>query len=175
MGKLRELSGTERRSGATEDVQVGPYRPRISNSSSDRSIQRVGTLQGIRRKIRLEHKALATEEAYVGWVKRFMEEHHLRTIASFEKIRSQQIEDFLTRLAVDDSVAAGTLDQAFYAIRYLYEHVLSGMWGRFEPCEARSQNDCRCNESRRNDAFAVAIGWSRLVDRPVAIRMRNEA
>jgi integron integrase len=135
---LKELSGTERRSGVTDDVSVGP----LTVSDIEEIVGVIDPnewepLQAIRRKIRLEHKALATEEAYVSWVKRFMEEYRLRTIASFDKIPSQQIEDFLTRLAVDDAVAAGTQDQAYYAIRYLYEHVLERDVGKIRALRSK--------------------------------------
>ncbi len=138
LNKLRELNGAERGSGVTEDVDVGPLSvadiEEITGIIDPREWE---PLQQIRRKIRLEHKAFATEEAYVGWVKRFMVEHRLKTIASFDKIRSQQIEDFLTRLAVDDSVAAGTQDQAYFAIRYLYEHVLERDVGKIRALRSK--------------------------------------
>ncbi len=138
LDKLRELNGTEKRSGVTEDESPGP----LTAADIEEIVGLIDPnewepLQGIRRKIRLEHKALSTEEAYVGWVKQFMEEHRLRTIASFDKIRSQQIEDFLTRLAVEGTVAAGTQDQAFYALRYLYEHVLGRDIGKIRALRSK--------------------------------------
>jgi hypothetical protein len=60
--------------------------------------------------IRLQHKALATEEGYVHRLRRFMKAMRQRTPPlSSEK----KLEKFLTNLAVEQDVSASTQNQAF--------------------------------------------------------------
>lgn len=63
----------------------------------------------LHRQLRLRHYALRTEEAYVGWVKRFIHFHagkHPRDMGEVE------VRAFLEYLAADRNVAASTQNQA---------------------------------------------------------------
>ncbi|MFI5399101.1 MAG: integron integrase [Candidatus Binatia bacterium] len=75
----------------------------------------------VRDAIRTRHYSYRTEEAYVGWVKRFILFHRKRHPADMGK---PEIEQFLTALAVDRHVAASTQNQALAAILFLYKDVL---------------------------------------------------
>jgi hypothetical protein len=66
-------------------------------------------LDQVRDKIRLKHYSLRTEQAYVDWIRRFIlfhdKQHPLQ-------MGAQDIEAFLTHLAVVGKVAASTQNQA---------------------------------------------------------------
>lgn len=71
--------------------------------------------------IRRQHKALATEQAYCGWLRRFF-----RFIGSLPKDwpRERKAEAFLTHLSRDLDVSAATQNAAFHAIVYFYKDVI---------------------------------------------------
>ena len=78
-------------------------------------------LDQMRQVIRLKHMSIRTEEAYVGWVRRFILFHHKRhpTDMGAEEIRA-----FLIHLAVQEKVAAWTQNGALNALVFLYRHLL---------------------------------------------------
>jgi integron integrase len=78
-------------------------------------------LDRVRAAIRARHYSLRTEEAYVGWVRRFIVFHHKRHPA---EMGEPEINQFLTHLAVAGNVAASTQNQALSAIVFLYQDVL---------------------------------------------------
>jgi integron integrase len=78
-------------------------------------------LQQMRRELRLRRKAMETEKAYVGWARRFI--GHCGS-AELQQFGEPQIRSFLTSLAVEGQVAAGTQDQAKSALLFLYQSVL---------------------------------------------------
>jgi integron integrase len=78
-------------------------------------------LDRLREQLRLRHRSLATERAYVGWVRRFILFHDKRHPNEMGK---EEIEAFLTALAVDEGVAASTQNQALAAILFLYRFVI---------------------------------------------------
>lgn len=70
--------------------------------------------------IRRQHKSLATEQSYSGWLRRYMAAiYQMPTTLSSEK----KLERFLTELA-HKNVSAATQNQAFNAIIYFYKDVL---------------------------------------------------
>ena len=78
-------------------------------------------LDEIRRVIRVKHYSRRTEQAYLGWAKRFIlanDKRHPRELGGPE------VEAFLSDLAVRGNVAAGTQNQALSAILFLYREVL---------------------------------------------------
>ena len=78
-------------------------------------------LDSLREAIRVRHYSIRTEEAYVGWVRRFILFHnksHPRDMAAAE------VAAFLSHLAVDLEVAPATQNQALNALSFLYKAVL---------------------------------------------------
>ncbi len=78
-------------------------------------------LDQVRRKIRLKHYSIRTEQAYVDWIKRFIlhfDKQHPKNMGADE------VEQFLTYLAVEGKVAASTQNQAKSALLFLYRQVL---------------------------------------------------
>jgi integrase-like protein len=86
-------------------------------------------LDRVRAAIRARHYSLRTEEAYVGWVRRFILFHHKRHPA---EMGEPEINQFLTHLAVAENVAASTQNQALSAILFLYQEVLGRDLDRIE-------------------------------------------
>lgn len=74
-----------------------------------------------RDKIRLKHYSIKTEQSYVSWIKQFIFFHNKRHPIEMGK---NEIEQFLTHLAVHRKVSPTTQNQAFYAIVFLYGEVL---------------------------------------------------
>ncbi|WP_051058031.1 integron integrase [Rhodopirellula baltica] len=93
-------------------------------------------IQNLRRATRLRHNKLETERAYVSNVRAFMRERGLRCQADFDQISAADVEDHLTNLAVDGDVAVSTQNRAFYALLYLFEHVLKRKMGEVNAIRA---------------------------------------
>lgn len=78
-------------------------------------------LDELRARVRRLGLAIRTEEAYVGWVRRFIlanGKRHPRDMGV------REVEAFLTTLATHDHVAASTQNQALSALLFLYREVL---------------------------------------------------
>jgi len=78
-------------------------------------------LEQVRAAIRTRHYSLRTEEAYVGWITRFILFHGKRHP---NEMGEPEINRFLSDLAVRKKVAASTQTQALSALLFLYRHVL---------------------------------------------------
>jgi len=78
-------------------------------------------LEQVKDKLRLKHYSIRTENSYVPWIKRYILFHNKRHPKDMGK---QEIEEFLTHLAVDLRVASSTQNQAFNALLFLYREVL---------------------------------------------------
>jgi len=78
-------------------------------------------LDQVRGKIRLKHYSIRTEDAYLGWIKRFVLFQNKRHPA---EMGAAEVEAFLTHLAVEGKVSASTQNQAKAALLFLYREVL---------------------------------------------------
>ncbi|MCG8075364.1 MAG: integron integrase [Candidatus Thiodiazotropha taylori] len=78
-------------------------------------------LEVVRQRMRLRHYSIRTEKSYIHWIRRFVRFHNRRHPKELGK---QEIEAFLTHLAVDRKVSASTQNQAFNALLFLYREVL---------------------------------------------------
>ena len=78
-------------------------------------------LQRVRAKIRLNHYSIWTERAYADWIKRYVLFHGKRHPS---ELGADEVEAFLTYLAVVGNVAATTQNQAKAALLFLYREVL---------------------------------------------------
>ena len=70
------------------------------------------------------HYSIHTERAYCDWVARFVRFHQMKVRDALFVDAEKNVEDFLTHLAVHDTVAASTQNQAFNALVFLYKRVL---------------------------------------------------
>ncbi|MFV9507592.1 MAG: integron integrase [Oscillochloridaceae bacterium umkhey_bin13] len=78
-------------------------------------------LDQVRAALRRKHYALRTEEAYVGWIRRFI---HFHGIRHPREMGATEVSAFLTHLAMEREVAASTQNQALSALLFLYREVL---------------------------------------------------
>jgi len=79
-------------------------------------------LERVRAVIRTRHYSLSTEKTYCYWIRFFVRFHAYQ---SLEQISVDDIAPFLTHLAVKRNVSAGTQNQAFNALIFLFKHVLN--------------------------------------------------
>ncbi len=86
-------------------------------------------LTQVQEAIRTRHYSLRTEEAYLNWIKRFILFHNKRHPT---EMAEQEINQYLTYLAVKGRVAASTQNQALCAILFLYKEVLKKEIGYLE-------------------------------------------
>lgn len=126
--KLREIAATQRaRDEGLEDIEevVG----KLNSREPD-------IVQEMRRALRRNGKKYGTERAYVGKLKAFMCARGLKCRADFAAISGADIESHLTDLAVDGNVAPSTQNQAFHALRFLFEYVLKRDMGQINAIRA---------------------------------------
>ncbi len=91
----------------------------FTNQANNRKPKKL--LDRAREIIRLKHYSIRTEQAYIGWMYRYIIFHNKRHP---KDMGVPEIEAFLSYLAVEGNVAASTQNQAFNAILFLYRHVL---------------------------------------------------
>lgn len=84
----------------------------------DRPLTLVGQF---RRVLRLCRYSPRTEEAYVGWLRRFVRFHAMQHPRA---LSPTHVRAFLSHLSIDRSVSASTQNQALAAILFLYRDVL---------------------------------------------------
>jgi len=78
-------------------------------------------LDRLRAALQVRHRSPRTQDAYVGWVRRFILFHRKRHPAD---MGPDEVAAFLSHLAVHDQVSASTQNQALSALLFLYADVL---------------------------------------------------
>jgi len=68
-------------------------------------MQKKKLLDQVREQIRVKHYSMQTEKSYIGWIKRYIFFHNKKHPIEMGK---EEIEGFLTHLAVDRKVSATT-------------------------------------------------------------------
>lgn len=86
----------------------GEHRPRLKDM--------------VRDVCRLRHLSIRTEEAYWRWIVGFCRHYH--NAIHPREMGEEEVESFLTYLAVERKVSASTQNQAFNALLFLYRDVL---------------------------------------------------
>ena len=71
--------------------------------------------------IRVRHYSIRTEQAYIGWIRRFIVFHGKRPPI---EMGAAEVGEFLTHLAVTGNVAASTQNQALNALVFMYKAIL---------------------------------------------------
>ncbi len=84
------------------------------------SHRRPRLLDQVRSELRTRHYAIRTEETYIGWIKRFL---HYSNMRHPRDMGAQEINQFLSHLALVDRVSASTQRQALSALLFLYRDV----------------------------------------------------
>lgn len=78
-------------------------------------------LDAVRQRLRVRHYSLRTEQAYLGWIRRYILAHGKRHP---KDMGQREVEAFLSNLAVRGRVSASTQNQALAALLFLYRDVL---------------------------------------------------
>jgi integron integrase len=78
-------------------------------------------LDEVRRVLRVKHYSLRTEAIYVQWIRRFILANGKRHPRDMDE---NEVQAFLSKLAVEGKVAAATQNQALAAVLFLYKQVL---------------------------------------------------
>lgn len=90
-------------------------------SAGVKAVKSPRLLDRVREHIRVRHYSLRTEQAYVGWIRRFIFANGKRHP---QDLGAAEVGDFLTRLATVGNVSASTQNQALSALLFLYRVVL---------------------------------------------------
>ncbi|MCM8596286.1 integron integrase [Accumulibacter sp.] len=96
-------------------------------------------LDRLRERIRYKHYSIRTEEAYAGWVRRFIVFHGKRHP---QELGAREVETFLSHLAVEGRVSAATPNQARSALLFLYKEVLETELPWLEDVEPAKTTRC---------------------------------
>lgn len=113
---LGRIADQERVIGKTNGAGSTGERQLVGRIDSNEPL----VVQQMRREMRVRHKAMRTERAYVGWLRRYIEHCGSEDVQRFGE---PQIKSFLTELAVEGEVTSGTQDQAKCALLFLYQTV----------------------------------------------------
>lgn len=116
--KLGELAEVERRFG--EECVVGHTVPGEGEAGLI-DPNEPAPIREMRARMRMLHHPKSTEQAYVGWLARFI--RHVDD-EQLEKYGEAELGQFLTELAVLGEVTAGTQNQALSAMLFYYGKVL---------------------------------------------------
>jgi len=149
--KLEELSRREKiegeLSGAKPAAKQRPVRHDDSGSVAaqvpgEGSPGRIdgrepGPVRKMRERMRALHHPKSTEYAYVGWVQRMID---FTGDEELENLGEAEIAAFLTDLAVERNVTAGTQNQAFSGLKFLYEKVYGRQLGLVNSMRAHESN-----------------------------------
>lgn len=79
-------------------------------------------LDRVRERIRVKHYSRSTEKTYLYWIRWYIHYHGLRHP---QEMGAAEVEAFLSFLATDRQVSAGTQNQAMHALLFLYREVLA--------------------------------------------------
>lgn len=82
-----------------------------------------------RRRLRELRYSLRTEEAYLHWIRRFIRFHDRRHP---RELAEEEVRQFLSHLAAEESVSASTQNQALAALTFLYARVIERPLTRIE-------------------------------------------
>lgn len=89
-------------------------------------------LDQVREVIRIKHYSIRTEQAYLGWIKKYILFNQKRHPSEMGR---REVSAFLSHLAIDRHVAASTQNQALSALLFLYRDVLKQPLGWLDDVE----------------------------------------
>ncbi len=98
-------------------------------TTSNKSNSKPKLLEQVKLTLRKERYSKKTEEAYSKWIKEFFIYNNKKTP---DEITKNNVEQFLTYLAVERQVSASTQNQALCALLFLYKKVLQKDFGWLE-------------------------------------------
>lgn len=105
----------------TEVIEREATAPTVKSDTQTASPQQPRLLDQMRERIRVKHYSLSTEKTYLYWVRFFIRQQGMRHPRD---MGAADVEAFLSHLATQREVSAGTQNQAMHAILFLYRDVL---------------------------------------------------
>jgi integron integrase len=108
---------------------TGPRIPSLHLDATSDPDRRFRFMEVVRRKLRELRYADRTEESYTSWIRRYI---HFNDRRHPRELAEADVRRFLSHLAVEESVAASTQNQALAAITFLYDRVLERPLTRIE-------------------------------------------
>ncbi len=108
-------------SPSLEGVVVEGPRTDLSRHQRDSIDFEPALFEAIRQRVRRLNYSRRTEQAYVGWIRRFIFAHGMRHP---RHLGEREVENFLTMLANSAKVSSGTQNQALSALLFLYREIL---------------------------------------------------
>ena len=121
-GILGLPSAPNKRIAMVHKIGRDPSSAQTISDSNSAAQNKPRLMDQIRSAIRVRHYSRRTEEAYLGWIRRFIVFHGKRHPA---EMGAEEITRFLSSLAMDRHVSASTQNQALSAILFLYRYVLN--------------------------------------------------
>lgn len=109
------------------------------HSAEPEQKKKIPILHLLKNHCRVKHLSYRTEQTYCGWVRRFFNFHNQKGRAplSLYDMGRQEVEAFLTHLALDRNVSASTQNQAFNALIFLYKNVIPKDLGEIDAIRAK--------------------------------------
>ena len=106
--------------------QEGGYNGTVSSSAEAVQYSEINNtkprlLDEVRNALSVRHYSLKTEKSYIRWIKEYIYFHNKRHPADMGE---QEINKYITHLAVNKKVSSSTQNQALCAIVFLYKNVL---------------------------------------------------
>jgi integron integrase len=121
-GGLRDAQDAAESDESGDVMDYAPRNKGVKGPTEGEAPPQSGRLfDEVRRRMRVKHYSLRTEQAYTAWIRRFIlanGKRHPREMGGAE------VEAFLSHLASEGDVAAGTQNQALSALLFLYREVL---------------------------------------------------
>jgi integron integrase len=110
------------------DYALRLYQFFLSRGKKDKQVNVAGNLDEwkeledeTRNMLRLKHRSLNTEKTYIGWLCRFKDFIEDKTPGN---LKGDDLQNFLSHLAVDKRVSTSTQNQALNALVFVYKNVL---------------------------------------------------
>lgn len=113
--------GIDGAGGEDRVMQAGARVPDPSEPVAAQRSPESALLHQLRDEVRKRHYSRRTEDAYSDWVYRYLRFHGFRDPREMGK---EEVEQFLSHLAVEKDVAASTQNQGLSALLFLYRDVL---------------------------------------------------
>ncbi len=111
-----------------KDETLNAQRSKLNVQAGDGKCNWEVLEERLRDALRTEHYAYATEQTYVGWIRRYVAFHGGHKPSTLE---AEHVRAFLRHLAVDGQVASSTQNQALNAVVFLYRNLIKKDIGDF--------------------------------------------
>jgi Phage integrase, N-terminal SAM-like domain/Phage integrase family len=148
--------------GWMEGPEGGGKMPVPADGAQARFAQQVNKMIA---SLRCLHYSYRTEEAYVGWARRFLTFSQAQLI---EEMDADKVHRYLEKLAVADKVSASTQNQALNALVFFFREGLGkqlGELGEFTPAKRPRKIPVVLTRNELDRLFACLTGEHRLMAR----------